>query len=527
MAERPGHEAPPHVWKKYLPHAFPFLFAILTVTALVASNPFEGVRAHNLVIPLAMSTGVAAASWAVVVLLIPDRLRCSLAALAISLPILLSGYLFGWLRVTDLPETLASGVEVALLLLVVAAAILAVRRIRWPAEMARFLNLFGLLGMLVSAPALVPMFTSSELPVESSTALPDTADIIRPDIYFVLLDAYTGSESLRLYYGFDNTPFLDSLRARELSIAEGQRSNYIKTFLSVSSILNRDYVNELMAQSAPKYRDRSHAYNRMEFNRTTYDLKRLGYDFYYVGSSYPPLASNRLADEGFSRSRSLEFERFWLQSTGLLPLRRLYCRATGRCKLPELPFQPETAAETESRLAYLTSLVHRPGPKFVFAHVMLPHGPFRFGSDCEPRRSRWTVGPNAIESESTLRRLYVEQLQCTNHLILALVDSIRANSPGEPMIVLQSDHGGGRFVGGLPTDLGETAPDQVRERFDIFAAYSGPDALGDSLAAAGTPVNVFRTLFRAMWKVDEPPLYNRSYWSERERPLFLTRVSLE
>lgn len=509
-----------------MPHAFPFLFGVLTVVALVASNPYQGVRGHNLVFPLLSAVLLTLVIWAVIALLVRDRLRRSLMVLPLSLPLLTSGYLFGWLRQTQHPIELAASIEVVFLVLTATLGVAVVRRLPKPSEAGCFLDLFSFLALLVLMPTVVEVFARSEPPGQATTALPDTIDIDRPDIYLIVLDAYSGRESLLQYYGFDNRPFLDLLRDRGFSIPSRQESNYIRTFLSLGSILNRQYVNDLAAEAGPDYRDRSRLYNRMEFNRTSVDLKKLGYTFYYVGSSYPPLATNRLADEQYSVTVSREFERFWARTTVLPALVGLYCHVLEKCKAPSLPFQPETADETESRLAFLFSLVDRPGPKFVLAHLLLPHGPYRFDEECKPRHPRWTIGPESIESDSLAERLYIEQLRCTNRRIVELVDSIQNAGGNEPIVLLQADHGSGRFPADRPTSLSAARPDQVDERFDTFAAYAGPGELPDTLAALRTPVNLFRTIFRVLWGVDEPPLDDRTYWSEEDRALLLRELSL-
>jgi hypothetical protein len=130
--------------------------------------------------------------------------------------------------------------------------------------------------------------------------------------------------------------------------------------------------------------------------------------------------------------------------------------------------------------------------------------------------------------------LYIEQVRCTNRKLLSFVDEIRASSADSAVIILQADHGHGRFLGDMPPDLNdasvdqnEASVDQVAERFDVFAAYAGPGGIADSLAAQRTPVNVFRALFRAQWGFDEPPLEDRFFWSNTDRPLDLVPVVVE
>jgi len=295
--------------------------------------------------------------------------------------------------------------------------------------------------------------------------------------------------------------------------------------LSVGTMLNRRYADDLVRSSAPGYRDRRPAYRALEFNQTTIDLKHLGYEFVYVGSSYPPMANNRLSDTRRGIGISREFESVWSHMTILVPGMRVHCRLTS-CPLRGLPFAAENADDTERQLRILRSSFSRTGPKFVYAHLLLPHGPLRFGPACEHRPPIWTTKFDEV-SDTTVARLFIDQVKCTNRKLLELVDAIHAESGDSAVILLQADHGFARFAGGIPDELEAATTDQIRERFDVFAAYAGPGSLADSLAAYSTPVNLFRTLFRVLWGADEPPLEDRHYWSGTRHPMLLTEVALD
>lgn len=511
---------------RILPHAFPLLAALVTVTALVAANPHEGIRLNNLAIPSSVALLSAVVGWGVGGLFVRDSVRQGLIAMIVSLPFLTSGYLFGWVR--DRADRPAAGDpwEIGLVLAVIVVGILVIRRIPQPEQgLVRFLNLTTLLMLLLAVPALWRVAAADNQMVLTNASTDTVPEEPRPDVYVVVLDAYSGLESLDSIYGFDNRPFLDSLGARGFRFPDRPRANYTKTFLSVGSMLNRDYLDELASASAPGYRNRQPAYRALEFNRTALELKASGYDFFYVGSSYPPMASNRLSAADSINSISREFEAMWINMTVVVPLIRTRCRLPG-CARSASPFEAEDARDTEARLASLVGLVGHPGPKFVLAHLLLPHGPYRFGSDCTHRPPAWTVGAAAV-SDSEARNFYVEQVQCTNRKLLHLVDAIQDASADSAVIILQADHGHGRFAGDMPRDLRDTSADQVKERFDVFAAYAGPDGIADSLAAQRTPVNVLRTLFRVQWGFEEPPLEDRFFWSDTDRPLDLIPVAVE
>lgn len=508
------------------PHPYPFVAVVITVTALVAANPDEGIRLANLTAPVVVGVLLALAGWAIGALVATDRERQSAIALLVSLPLLTSGYIFGWIRSNVSAGIPSDSAETGLSLVLIVGAVWGVRRLPpLVPTVSRFLNILMAVLFLFTVPAVLRLLQTPVTEIPSPVALQIGESATRPDIYLFVLDAYSGSESLQENYGFDNLPMLDSLRLRGFRFPDRPRANYIKTFLSVGSMLNRRYADDLVQLSAPDFTDRRPAYKALEFNQTIIDLKHMGYEFVYVGSSYPPMADNRLSDTRNGSRISHEFESAWTRLTIVDPAIRVYC-AVLSCKQSGMPFAAENAAATELQFRILKSAVSRPGPKFVYAHLLLPHGPFRFGPACEHRLSAWTTGSNAV-TDSTAKRLFIDQVECTNRKLLELVDAIHEGSGDSAVILLQADHGHGRFAGGMPPELEAATADQVRERFDVFSAYAGPGYVADSLAAYRTPVNLFRTLFRVLWGADEPPLEDRHYWSGTRRSMLLTEVALD
>ena len=66
-----------------------------------------------------------------------------------------------------------------------------------------------------------------------------------PDIYYIILDEYSGNHSLIKDFGFDNSQFLNELKDRGFIIPEKNFSNYPNTALSLPSMLNMQYMGFL------------------------------------------------------------------------------------------------------------------------------------------------------------------------------------------------------------------------------------------------------------------------------------------
>jgi hypothetical protein len=160
----------------------------------------------------------------------------------------------------------------------------------------------------------------------------------------------------------------------------------------------------------------------------------------------------------------------------------------------------------------LEESVERPGPTFVFAHILVPHPPYVFNADgsmptAEERRSR----PETEE--------YVEQLLWTNARVLAAIDHLLDVPAGEePIILLQADEGP------WPVAFSrnqrnfqwlDAAPAQIQQKFGILNAFHlpGVDAAEAGVTDRTSPVNEFRIVFNSYFGSDLPLLPDVTYLS--------------
>ena len=73
-------------------------------------------------------------------------------------------------------------------------------------------------------------------------------------------------------------------------------------------------------------------------------------------------------------------------------------------------------------------------PKFVLAHLLIPHPPYVFGSNGE------AILPESLSLEDKDNfELYFDQLEFTNKKIQEVVEKLTATEH-PPIIIIQSDH---------------------------------------------------------------------------------------
>lgn len=352
----------------------------------------------------------------------------------------------------------------------------------------------------------------------------------RPDLYFIILDKYTGPSSLRENFDLDLEPFIDSLSSRGFYVPRSSRANYIHTHLSLASMLNWTHLDSIAKEIGVDSRDRAKTYAMIEYNRAFRFLKGLGYEFVFFPTTYSASWRNRFADRQTPEPPQAQI------SLGLAVLAHSpapaviawICKILGCTTYGRFPFTPESPERMKRKLASLGEIAREPGSKFVFMHLLLPHEPFVFRRDCSHTPPLWAPGGDAAV-DSLVKAAYSEQILCLNRLLLGSIDSILANSEVPPIIILQSDHGHGRMV--LDAVINETIPfedldhEKLVERTDIFAAYHLPNDGNAILYDSITPVNVLPAVLNYYFDAGISPLEDATYWSNPQMPFRLTRLA--
>ena len=212
-----------------------------------------------------------------------------------------------------------------------------------------------------TATAQAPIF---QTPVETEVLPPDEQP---PDIYYIILDGHARSDVLKEVYGVDNQPFIDFLEERGFIVTGESHSNYAQTALSISSSLNFNYLDQKIPLS-PESNDRAQLSDLINNNDVQRFLRARGYRTvaFSNGFSETELSS---ADEFLSSPTALNNFEFSLLSQSL-----------GGAEL-----SPQMIENYRQHIVWqkeaLEKQVEQPGPKFVFAHFILPHPPFVFRHD--------------------------------------------------------------------------------------------------------------------------------------------------
>lgn len=357
---------------------------------------------------------------------------------------------------------------------------------------------------------LLSSFTQESNLLESLNTLEQT-----PDIYYFVPDRYAGKSTLA-DYGFDNSAFQNFLKTKGFYIASESTSNYPKTFLSLGSTLNMEYLDYLTQKTnGGATNDQSIVTPLVKNNKVVKFLKNKGYYYIHVGSGWDPTRSNKYADLNFVLKDGRypfadEFTSGFLQTTIASPiLKKLFPDTTA---VSETPKNNEERSRTLYEFETFNQIPQIPGPKFIFAHILIPHDPYVLGKDCEPL-------PEKITSKRSVQENYLNQLQCANKKMEDAIEKILSNSQSKPIIIIQADEGPLPIKNPISSNLSwKNASDaSLKEKFPIINAYLLPNLKSNPLYPSITPVNSFRIIFNAYFGTNLPLLPDRNIVFENDK----------
>jgi hypothetical protein len=477
----------------------PLLFAAYAVLFLFAGNVAE-VGLRDVVPPLGRSIIGAALGLAICGLLYRDLRRGALVASALVAAFFGYGHLAGILG-ANVPR------EVQLLawaVLVVGTAILA-----WRLSTARIGSLT--LGLDVIAGALVVINLVQVVPptldriAQANAPLPDrpAPNPADPDIWFLVFDRYGSSEAMALAAdGFQNDlpAFLEE---RGFQVADEARANYGRTAMSLASTFSMELLDELVAREGAGSTDAAPLTEMLQDHAVGRYLRERGYRIHQLGSWFTPTATSRIADVVHQPGLETDFE-VLLRGTTMLPL------------LDELVERPEIDHADEQHREFamfqfreLERVRSEPGPKLVFAHILLPHPPYVFLEDGSY--------PTKEQRAAPAPERFAAQIRYTNDRIREVVDQILDAPDGrEPVVIVAADEG--PYPPGYGGDQGtydwETAPPEaLLTKYGILQAIHLPGAEPGAIPEDLSPVNTFRLLFSRLFGEDLPLLPDRSFTS--------------
>lgn len=307
----------------------------------------------------------------------------------------------------------------------------------------------------------------------------DQPNLAGPDVYYFLLDGYSGQTGLREFSGFDNSPFIDDMKRRGFVDATNittrdQRSNYLFTPQTLGSIFALDYP---MTRDEKTWQEPWRLFPSMVDGARVPPLIRqlesAGYTVWQTFNTWAGCSGRNMRCLG--GHGSLVFDYMTMAFVATTPLGRAVTLSLGR-----------RVDGLVSLAEHLPVMKASKQPFFVFVHSLTTHPPFYLNAECERR----DLQQADIDFSWKNTPAYVGAVKCVNAKVTALVDSILADNPNA-LIVLQSDHGSG-FTVDWELPLAKWPVSFVRERGSILNLIKAPGACARWLDRSLAQINTAR-----------------------------------
>jgi len=318
-----------------------------------------------------------------------------------------------------------------------------------------------------------------------------------PDVYFLILDGYGGTSSLKKDLNYDNSKFIEMLNKKGFFVASDSHSNYPQSFLSIPSTMNMEYLNYLKDALGEESKDQLTAMSLMKDSKVMEIFESKGYttvnfltsDFqvnadYLLCESQSIFEANELMST-LSKINIFQYVLSWIELENV--------REQQECYFSELPEIHKKIQE----------------PVFVYAHIMVPHPPNLFGPNGEHVMPRIYYNEWGTQED---KDRYLDTLQYTNLRIEEFIEKVLNETDHQPIIIIESDHGTDFGV-----DWNEPTNEMLKQRFSNLNAYympEGQEMLYDTI----TPVNSFRIMFNSNFNGNFELLEDKVYWSNYDKP---------
>lgn len=355
-----------------------------------------------------------------------------------------------------------------------------------------------------------------EQPEKESAALNFSGSASLPDIYFIVLDAYTREDALKSDFAFDNSSFVEALEERGFYVADCARANYSHTRRSLASALNLSYLELLDISATDSDATQEELAALLGHSQVRRLLEQAGYKTVAFETGYE---WTTIRDADFFLSINMDpitiqyldpFEEVLLNTTALRLIADLETQQfESRMKdiddfvsVSEFSLAPYVERQLFI-LDQFPEIAKLPDPTFAFVHSTTTHTPYVFDSDgniWSDEGFYYGASKEPVD-EWHLVKGYISAIEYTNKRILEAIDQILEQSRVPPIIIMQGDHG----------LRGEN-------RLQILSAYLLPGGHDGPLYSSISPVNSFRVVFNTLFDTNFQLLKDLSYMEGSTTP---------
>lgn len=332
-----------------------------------------------------------------------------------------------------------------------------------------------------------------------------------PNVYYIILDGYSSTSSMKKLFNFNNSDFNLNLENIGFKIQSNSKSNYCRTNFSLSSTLNLNYIQNITNKKL------------FETDLNTYISDNLVLKFfrnknykYFLFDSGFGMKKKYESDEILVKSNNVFLSKFFSTSDNDLYsvfinnsiFKILNSNLIGNISVKNYSSKVLNVFEK------LPLIAKNKNKKFVFAHIISPHPPFLFNE-------YGIINEYGYDTQDKLwdRKLYFDQLKFINKEIVKMVRQIIINDKNDKIIIIQGDHGSRILPENNKLSTNQT---WVEERFSNFNAIYVSNNLIYKKSLENewdkTSVNTFRIIFNKIFNSNFQLLSDKLYYSDLQQP---------
>ena len=349
--------------------------------------------------------------------------------------------------------------------------------------------------------------------IENDQVFSGTSANTLPDIYLIVLDSHARTDIIKEVYGYDNKDFIDKLKERNFYVGDNSRTNYSTTYLTMTALLNMDYLDSLGINEDKNSTNRKPLSKLIDNNKFVRTLKDLGYEYVLFESGWTGVDSITQYDTKLRTPGGInEFESVLINK---IPLGTFFFRNSQYM----YDQHAKKILYAFNNIPKVTRTDNR--PLFVYAHILSPHAPFIFNENGELGNQDVPFSLDEhkrVKLDGSNRQEYKEQyikqlIYIDKKLIQTVDELLQIDNGKEKIIVIMSDHGpSSEFTTLNMTETG------IKEKISILNAIYVPNKDELKISDAVSPVNTFRIVLNYILKTNTPLLENKSYISDFETP---------
>jgi hypothetical protein len=451
------------------------------------------IRVDELLIPGLEILGCLLMFTAVVYLFAGNLVTASLIVFFISLWYLFFGALHDAVKSLPFLSCIKSYTAMLIILVIVSLVwiIFVKRKKTIHPKLVLYLNLLLLVYCSVDALLLIKdRFTVSTISTVDQINFDPAKVTKKPDVFLLLFDGYPGFASLKDSFNFSNERLQNYFTANSFKILP-VFANYDHTYFCMASMFNMQYVKK----------------DFDNLNVTQRDFQKRGVEINH-GAIFPLFKAMGYKTENLSifeiddEPAKTGANSFLLAHSILLTDKILHNRIkrdigdrVGKI-IPfwkDLDFYQHAADNKKIEGQLLASATTKtPVPKFVYAHFMMPHGPYYFDSlgnkNPYEKISHYTMWKD--------KGLFISYIKYINKKLINMVDTLVAHNP-DAIIIVMGDHG---FRSLRSNELIK------RHRYDNLCAVRFPDDGHKVVRDKWSTVNLFRYIFNCQFGQNIPYL---------------------